>query len=208
MSQLKNIIFDLGGVLINLDFVKSTDAFRDLGFPHFENMFSQFKSDQLFEKLEQGMIGESAFYSVLLKVGKKGITTEQVKFAWNSMLLDFREKSLSFLKELKKNYSLYLLSNTNAIHLNAFNNILKAQIGEASLDPFFVKAWYSHLIGLRKPNADIFEFVLKDGGINAEETLFIDDTKGNIITAQKLGFKTHLLLPGEKIEELSYDVYK
>ena len=65
MGQLKNIIFDLGGVLINLDFVKSTDAFKDLGFPHFENMFSQFKSDQLFEKLEQGMIPEEdAFYSM------------------------------------------------------------------------------------------------------------------------------------------------
>ncbi|MEO8771094.1 MAG: HAD family phosphatase [Ferruginibacter sp.] len=204
MSQLKNIIFDLGAVLINLDFEKSTNAFKELGFPHFENMFSQFKSDQLFEKLEQGMIDESAFYSVLLKVGKKDITAEQVKFAWNSMLLDFREESLSFLKVLKKNYKLYLLSNTNAIHLSAFNKILKAQIGEASLDPFFTKAWYSHLIGLRKPNNDIFEFVLKDGNLKAEETLFIDDTIGNILTAQKLGFKTHLLLPGEKIENLHY----
>jgi putative hydrolase of the HAD superfamily len=204
MSPLKNIIFDLGGVLINLDFAKSTNAFKELGFPHFENMFSQFKADQLFEKLELGVIDEAEFYTVLLKVGKAGITTEQVKFAWNSMLLDFREESLVFLKKLKNSYNLYLLSNTNSIHLNAFNSILKEQVGVASLDPFFTKAWYSHFIGLRKPNDDIFEFVLQDAGLHTEETLFIDDTKGNIVTAEKLGFKTHLLLPGEKIENLNY----
>ncbi|MEO6670013.1 MAG: HAD family phosphatase [Ferruginibacter sp.] len=204
MGQLKNIIFDLGGVLINLDFAKSTNAFKSLGFPHFENMFSQFKADQLFEKLEQGIIDEASFYDVLLKVGKEGTTAEQLRLAWNSMLLDFREDSLHFLNELKKNYKLYLLSNTNAIHLTAFNNILQEQIGQSSLDPYFIKTWYSHLIGLRKPNADIFEFTLKDGGITAADTLFIDDTAGNIIAAEKLGFKTHLLLPGEKIEDLHY----
>ena len=205
MTHLKNIIFDLGGVLINLDFKKSTDAFRELGFPHFENMFSQFKADQLFEKLEKGLISSEDFYTVLRKVGKEGITTEQLQHAWNSMLLDFRVESLAFLSELKKTYNLFLLSNTNAIHLTAFNGILKEQTGLDSLGNFFNRSYYSHLVGLRKPNNDIFEFVLADAGLNINETLFIDDTQDNIETAAKIGFKTHHLLPGEKIENLTYD---
>ena len=205
MTHLKNIIFDLGGVLINLDFKKSTDAFRELGFPHFENMFSQFKADQLFEKLEKGLISPEDLYTVLHKVGKEGITTEQLQHAWNSMLLDFRVESLAFLNELKKTYNLFLLSNTNAIHLTAFNGILKEQTGLDSLGNFFNRSYYSHLVGLRKPNNDIFEFVLADAGLNINETLFIDDTQDNIETAAKMGFKTHHLLPGEKIENLAYN---
>ena len=191
--------------MINLDFKKSTDAFRELGFPHFENMFSQFKADQLFEKLEKGLISSEDFYTVLRKVGKEGITTEQLQHAWNSMLLDFRVESLAFLSELKKTYNLFLLSNTNAIHLKAFNGILKEQTGLDSLGNFFNRSYYSHLVGLRKPNNDIFEFVLADAGLNINETLFIDDTQDNIETAAKMGFKTHHLLPGEKIENLAYD---
>ncbi|MBC7537136.1 MAG: HAD family phosphatase [Ferruginibacter sp.] len=205
MTHLKNIIFDLGGVLINLDFKKSTDEFRALGFLNFENMFSQFKADKLFEKLEKGLINSEDFYTVLLKVGKEGTNTEQLQHAWNSMLLDFRMESLAYLSELKKTYNLFLLSNTNAIHLRAFNNILKEQTGLDSLENFFTKSYYSHLVGLRKPNNDIFEFVLADAGININETLFIDDTKDNIEAAAKMGFKTHLLLPGEKIENLPYE---
>lgn len=204
MSRLKNIIFDLGGVLINLDFSKTTNAFRELGFPHFEEMFSQYKVDQLFGKLEKGEIDTKTFYTVMLKVGNDTITKNEIKSAWNSLLLDFRLESLDFLKELKKEYNLYLLSNTNEIHHEAFNIILKNQIGLDSLDSFFTKSYYSHLIGLRKPNNDVFEFVMKDADLLPEETLFIDDTRTNVIAAKKMGFKTHLLLPGEKIENLKY----
>ncbi|MEO7524022.1 MAG: HAD family phosphatase [Ferruginibacter sp.] len=202
MNQIKNIIFDLGGVLLDLDFTKPPEAFKKLGFPQFESMFSQFKVDQLFEKLEKGMIDEREFYTIMLKVGKEGTTPDQIKFAWNSMLLDFRTESLEYLKKLAPEFNLFLLSNTNSIHLEAVNSILKKQTGLSSLNSFFTKSYYSHFIGLRKPDNNIFEFVAKDAGIQANETLFIDDTKDNIYTAQRLGFKTHLLLPGEKIEKL------
>jgi glucose-1-phosphatase len=204
MTELKNIIFDLGGVLINLDFSKTTHAFNDMGFPNFDHMFSQFKADQLFEKLETGMVSVDDFYTVMLKIGNENITKDLVKNAWNSLLLDFREESLAFLEELKENYNLYLLSNTNKIHYDAFNDILMRQTGHENLDHFFRKCYYSHEMGLRKPNEDIFDFVLSDAGISAGETLFIDDTINNITTAQKMGFKTHHLLPGEKIESIQY----
>lgn len=204
MSELKNIIFDLGGVLIDLDFQKSTENFRKLGFPHFEKMYSQFKVDQLFEKLETGAVSEEEFYTVLLKVGNEGSRAEDIKFSWNSLLLDFRLSSLKFLESLRQQYRIFLLSNTNAIHYTAFNNILLEQTGFSSLEPYFEKTYYSHLIGLRKPNRDIFDFVLNDARISAPETLFIDDTHNNIETAGVMGFKTHLLTPGEMIEDLQY----
>lgn len=207
MSPLKNIIFDLGGVLLDLDFTKPPAAFKDLGFPHFELMYSQFKVDQVFEKLEKGIIDENEFYTIMLKVGKDGTTLEQVKTAWNSMLLGFRKESLAYLKKLNQNFNLFLLSNTNSIHFKAVNNILKEQTGLNSLDSFFTKSYYSHLIRLRKPNDDVYDFVAKDAGINISETLFIDDTEDNIVAAKKMGFKTHHLLPGQKIEELNFSKY-
>ncbi len=204
MGNIKNIIFDLGGVLINIDYDRTTNAFRDLGFPHFEKMYSQFIADQLFEKLEKGKITEEAFYKVMLAVGNRGITATDLKTAWNSMLLDFRKESLAFLKTLKNNHSLFLLSNTNSIHLEAVNVILKTQTGLDSLESLFTKSYYSHLIGFRKPNTDVFDFVLKDADLDPGETFFIDDSANNIETAKKLGFRTHLLLPGEKVEDLNY----
>ena len=206
MSKIKNVIFDLGGVLLNIDFNKTTEAFRKFGFPHFEKMYSQFSVDKLFEKLERGIINPEDFYTVMLKVGNKGLAIEQVKFAWNSLLLNFREESLQFLNQLKKTHNLFLLSNTNAIHFDAFNIILKEQTGFETLDSFFTKTYYSHLIGLRKPDEDIFDFVIENADLAATETLFIDDTAVNINTARKMGFKTHLLVPGEKIERISYDI--
>ncbi|MFT3909667.1 MAG: HAD family phosphatase [Ferruginibacter sp.] len=207
MSALKNIIFDLGNVLIDLDFTKPPAAFKELGFPHFELMYSQFKVDQVFEKLEKGILDEKKFYTIMLKVGKEGTTVDQVKTAWNSMLLDFRKESLAHLKKLRSNFNLFLLSNTNSIHFAAVNMILKKQTGLDSLDSFFTKSYYSHLIGFRKPNSDIYQFVSKDAGINPAETLFIDDIEDNIAGAKKMGFKTHHLLPGEKIEELDLSKY-
>jgi putative hydrolase of the HAD superfamily len=204
MGNIKNIIFDLGGVLINIDYDRTTNAFRDLGFPHFEKMYSQFMADQLFEKLETGKITGEAFYKVMLAVGNRGITATDLKTAWNSMLLDFRKESLDFLNTLKPSHTLFLLSNTNTIHLEAVNVILKAQTGLDSLESLFTKSYYSHLIGFRKPNRDVFDFVLEDAGLDPAETFFIDDSANNIDTAKKLGFKTHLLLPGEKIEGLAY----
>lgn len=204
MAQTKNIIFDLGGVLLNINYGKTLQAFKDLGYTNFEEMYSQYTADVLFEDLETGKIAADDFYNKLLKGKEAQITKPQLAHAWNNMLLDFRTESLQFLKELAQDYQIFLLSNTNEIHLTAFDAILKAQTGLQSIDGFFTKAYYSHRVNLRKPNKNIFEFVLQDAGIAAEETIFIDDSWNNIETAAAMGFKTHLLLPGETIEQLDY----
>ena len=206
MSELKNIIFDLGGVLLNIDYQKTKISFEELGFNHFDQMYSQYSADMLFSDLETGKVTNDHFLAYLVKAADGKINGEQIAAAWNAMLLDFRIPSLHFLEELAKKYKLYLLSNTNAIHLAAFNETFKRETGKPSLDAYFTKAYYSNNVGLRKPNEDIFEFVLKDEGIKADETLFIDDSYNNIETAKKMGFQTHLLQPEEKIENLVYGV--
>lgn len=207
MAALKNIVFDLGGVLININYATTSGKFSDLGFEGFENMYSQFTADRLFTKLETGQISDAEFYKCLAAAHGGDISPQHLKDAWNGMLLDWRKTSLDFLETLGSKYRLFLLSNTNAIHSEAFNRSLKAETGRESIDGLFAKAYYSHLVNLRKPNGDIFEYILKDAGILAGETLFVDDSGNNIETARTLGFRTHLLLPGEMIENLDYKSY-
>ena len=202
MAATKNIIFDLGGVLLNLNYQKTIDAFKNLGIKNFEVMFTQFKADELFERLETGHISEVDFYEAVKKRTAETVSTTDIEKAWNAMLLDFRADSLVFLESLSPQYKIYLLSNTNTIHLRCFQNIFTNQTGHASLDKYFIKSWYSNEVGLRKPHKEIFEFVLQDENLTAEETLFIDDTLINIEGAKTLGFKTHHLLSTEKIEDI------
>ena len=202
MAATKNIIFDLGGVLLDIDYQKTIDAFKKLGLQNFEAMFSQFKADELFEKLETGHVKEADFYSAINTRMETRITNEEIDHAWNALILNFRPASLEVLEKLSGDYKLYLLSNTNSIHLKYFKKLFTKETGKPSLDLYFSKAWYSNEIGLRKPGAAIFEYVLQEENLKAAQTLFIDDTLINIETAQNLGFKTHHLLPAERIELL------
>ena len=200
MTETKNIIFDLGGVLLDIDFQKTIDAFKKLGIENFEEMFSQINADELFEKLETGNITEPDFYSAIKSRTKTNISNAEIDGAWNALILKFRTESLQYLETLSKSYKLFLLSNTNIIHLKYFKQLFTEQTGKPMLDAYFIKAWYSNEVGLRKPGSEIFEFVLQEEKLIAGETLFIDDTLSNIETAQKMGFKTHHLLPTQKIE--------
>ncbi|MDO9373652.1 MAG: HAD family phosphatase [Bacteroidota bacterium] len=202
MAAIKNIIFDLGGVLLNIDYKKTSRAFTDLGVAGFDDLYSQVTANHLFEALETGEISDEAFYAEMAPHCAPDTSVLQMQQAWNRILLDFREGSLEFLKQLRERYNIYLLSNTNSIHLQEFNRILQAQTGEASLDEFFTKSYYSHIMKKRKPYPETYKWVLDDAGIEAEETLFIDDSINNIKGAMVAGLQTHLLLPNEKIEDL------
>ncbi len=202
MERFKNILFDLGAVLIDIDFNKVARAFENLGIEKFEQQFSQLNASRLFENLEMGKISEPEFHKAIQQQTGKSLSATDINNAWNAILMDFRKESMSFLSSLKDKYALYLLSNTNAIHLMKVNEILEKQMGVQDLDIYFHKAYYSHKIGLRKPGKESFQFVLNDANIIAEETFFIDDTLPNILSAQELGFKTHHLLPGERVENI------
>jgi len=203
MATIKNIIFDLGGVLLDIDYHKTAKAFTDLGVQQFDDLYSQANANDLFEALETGTISEDDFYKSLHSCCHPATTRFQMQSAWNAILLNFRVESLSVLEELKKKYNLYLLSNTNQIHHTAFNQILLEQTGKPSLDGYFIKSYYSHLINKRKPYATTYEWVIQDANILAAETLFIDDSINNIIGAKEAGLQTHCLLPHETIQQLS-----
>lgn len=206
MAVIKNILFDLGNVLFSIDYKKTTQAFEQLGYKQFDGMYSQYTANALFEAIETGNITNDDFYQHLQNVNSH-VNKAQIKEAWNSMLLHWRVNSVLHLAALGKKYNLYLLSNTNDIHLTAVNELLQSTLQMDNIDGYFVKAYYSHKIHLRKPHAAVFEFVLNDAKILANETLFVDDSINNIETAQQLGFKTHLLLEEELIENLVYEAY-
>ncbi|MBX2888364.1 MAG: HAD family phosphatase [Ferruginibacter sp.] len=201
MENLKNILFDFGGVLYDLDYHLTIDAFAALGYTGFEDAFSQYKANRFFEDFETGRIDESTFYSTLQAIPAVPPTIPQIKKAWNAMMLGFRMNSLAFLKTLSSKYNLYLLSNTNIIHKRRFDDELFYSTGLSSMDVLFEKAYYSHLIGKRKPHQDVFKYVLGDAEILAEETLFVEDTLPNLESAMQLGFKGLLLKPKELIED-------
>src|SRR6185437_709528 len=111
MQNIENIIFDLGGVLLDIDYNLTRAAFEKLGVTNFDDMYSQANADKLFQKLETGSIDEEEFYTQLNNSTGMNLSTEEIKEAWNAMLLTFREDSLKFLEQLKGKYKIFLLSN-------------------------------------------------------------------------------------------------
>ncbi len=202
MRVPENIIFDLGGVLLDIDYAKTEEAFNKLGYTRFTEMYNQFSANAVFENLETGKISPDSFYEHMLQASEHTVSKEQVTNAWNAMLLDFREPSLQFLEKLAKNHRLFLLSNTNAVHYEAFMKMYAAKFPNKDFHSYFSKAYYSHEIGLRKPGKEVFEFVTGDAGVDPGQTLFIDDSYNNIDGAKKAGLQAHLLLPSESIEKL------
>jgi putative hydrolase of the HAD superfamily len=200
--RVSNIIFDLGGVLLNLDFNRTFQAFEQLGIQDFGRFFQQSFSNPLFAALETGACTPGEFYDGFRKETGLALTNEQIAEAWNAMLLDFRPESMAYLFSLKGKYRIFLLSNTNQIHLEAFRDIHFRQYGNHGFDNHFEKAWYSHELGLRKPNVECYAEVLNRHELAAGETLFVDDTAMNIEGAEKLGIGTLLLEKTGRIEQV------
>ncbi|MCW3462505.1 HAD family hydrolase [Chitinophaga nivalis] len=196
MKGIKNIIFDLGGVILNINYQLTNDAFVNLGVKNFSELYNQFHASNLFNDLETGHISPDAFLAEMHRHVPEGVTDADITAAWNAMLLDFPLQRLQLLQQLRQHYNLYLLSNTNAIHLEAFNQLLQESRGIPSLSTFFDKAYYSHLMGYRKPDAACYQVVLDENGLQPSETVFIDDLLQNIEGAKAVGLHTiHLKAP-------------
>lgn len=195
-APIKNIIFDLGGVFLNIDFQLTNQAFIDLGVIQFNEMFTQHFSNPLFELLETGKINEEEFYTAFRKESKTNLNNEQIKQAWNALLLDFPKERIDWLKSISKKYRIFLFSNTNQIHYDSFIEKFGMQHPGEDFDSLFIKAYYSQNLGLRKPYPESFQAILDEQGLQANETLFIDDTIKNVEAAHELGLQTiHLKSP-------------
>ena len=187
--EIKAIIFDLGGVILEVDYQRTIDAFVALGINDFDAHYNKSVQSGLFDKMETGQLSNDAFLSEL-QLLIPSVSKEQIAQAWNAIIMVFPANRISFLIELKKQYPTFLLSNTNAIHLEYFNQILKRKHQLNSIHDGFHKAYLSHEIRKRKPNTDAFQLILDEQNLNPETTLFIDDLPQHIAAADALGLQT------------------
>lgn len=193
LSTFDTIIFDLGGVVINLDYYKTTRAFEELGLENFGEMYSQAAQTGLFDDFEKGKSSIPYFLNKLIDFLPTGTTANQVVEAWNAMILDFPKENLQLLEELKLSHRTFLLSNTNEIHIQKVHQHLQLVSPHKTLHPYFETVYFSSDVKMRKPDKEIFEFVLKENNLNPATTLFIDDTEQHILGAQKVGIQTYHL---------------
>ena len=204
MKKCKAIIFDLGAVILNINYQNTIDEFTKLGVNNAATFYSKKVQTNLFNQIETGIISSNEFLKALQKETKNA-NIKQVEKAWNAMLLDLPEERLQLIKKQKKNHAIYLLSNTNAIHIDA----IKKQLGKRKWLAFcklFDKMYLSHELGLRKPDIKIFEYILKEQKLKAEEVFFIDDSPQHIAGAKKIGIHCHHLLDDENIITLFPDI--
>ena len=201
MAPVKNILFDLGGVLLNLDVPKTSEAFKHLGITQIDSLFRIGFAASFFKEYETGIISDEEFVERARQLANPGTTNEQIIAAWNVMLLDFPAERVEFLKKLKNKYRLFLFSNTNHIHLLHFHKDFREKYG-FEMDDLFEKAWYSHLIKQRKPDVAAYEYVIKHSNMEAAETLFIDDAQANIEGARLAGLQAFHLTGGKTILDL------
>lgn len=204
MNGIKNIIFDLGGVLLNLDIPKAEETFVKMGAPRFRELFALGHATSFFKDYEVGRINDEAFVDELQKLTGGKHSREEAIAGWNAMLLDFPPARIALLDELRSKYRLFLFSNTNALHLKAFHQKFADNFGGRTLDSLFEKAYYSHLINLRKPDTAAFDYVINDSRLNASETLFIDDALVNIEGARAAGLQGIHLEPGKTIADIAF----
>lgn len=202
-KAINTIIFDLGGVLLNIDYHLTINKFKELGFSDFGNTFSQFKQSNISDLYETGKISSQEFYHHIVKNNE--VLFADFKEAWNALLLDFPQKRYDLLSKLGEDFNLYLCSNTNEMHYNAFQEIVNQY--EDVFEDLFLKAYYSHKIELRKPSSAIFEYMLKENNLNPSEVLFLDDSIQHIEAAKGLGIKT-IHVKDNPVEEIFADWLK
>lgn len=193
---IKNIIFDFGGVLLNIDYMLTEKAFIELGVSNFATLYNQHKASDLFEQLETGKISPDDFYNHFRAISKTNVTNEQIKDAWNAMLLDLPIERIEWLQKIKNKYNIFLYSNTNQIHYDCFINTLNKNLPNNFFETLFIKTYYSHSCGFRKPYPESYLKIIEEQQLNKAETLFIDDTLINIEGAKIAGLQTiHIQTP-------------
>lgn len=205
IKDIRHIILDLGGVILNIDYQATAKAFTELGIQNFSEVYSQALQTSLFDDFETGKIDTPIFVAALQQLAGMPLAEQDIINAWNAMLLDFPLRRLQVLQQLQLHYDMVLLSNTNEIHEAAFNKILNDRHGIPNIGVFFDKVYLSHRVGLRKPDVGIFKRILDDTGFAASQTLFIDDSIQHVEGARKAGIQVIHLEKGMTIED---DIFK
>ncbi len=204
MKNIKAIIFDLGNVILNIKYKNTIDGFKKLGIKNASYFYSKKTQSDIFNQIEEGKITTKEFLLTIQKQTSNA-SIKEIKYAWNSMLLDLPIKRINLLKKLSDDYNIFLLSNTNTIHISEF----KKKIGRKrynQLYNLFDKVYYSYEIGLRKPKSKAFKIILNENKLSPHEVFFIDDSPQHIRAARKLGIHTFQLGNNQDVTTLFPDI--
>lgn len=203
MQKVKNIILDYGNVIFMIDFALVRQAFKSLGIQNVDDFFGHRAQDPIFDAFDRGDISAGEFRDgVRERSQRPDLTDQQIDDAWNALLVGVSASKHEILAYLQSKYRTFLLSNNNEIHYARCMQYLQEKYGIADNSGFFEKTFYSHLMGLRKPDPVIFEHVAEETGIIPEETLFIDDSPQHLESAGKLGFQTILCTKERPLEHI------
>lgn len=199
-APIDTVLLDLGGVLIDVDYQRTARAFHALGFERFEELYSKAQQDHLFDGFETGALSPARFRDRIRELHRMDLTDREIDACWNAMLGTIPAERLALVARLRERYQVLLLSNTNAIHVPAFEAIIARYNGVTDFKELFHGAYYSCEIGLRKPHAEAFHHVLQRHGAAPERTLFIDDSIQHVDGARAAGLQAeHLELASEDV---------
>ena len=201
---VRALVFDLGGVILPIDYDKTRRELLSLAGKTPSLYFSQIEQHPIFDALETGKISEKNFFNEIRNLLGSEAEDRQIENAWNAMLGKLPPQRITFLEKLGTRIPLYLLSNTNSIHKRAFVNQANEAVGYSRFEKVFRKTYFSHEVGLRKPDREIYIQLAAEIRMNPREIWFVDDSKKNVEGAKKSGYQTYWLKPGEKIEHQSF----
>jgi putative hydrolase of the HAD superfamily len=201
VHPITNIIFDLGGVLLDIDPRRTFDRFVQMGINDIDGVMARMQEMNIYANFDTGVKSPERFRDEVREACRMELPDQQIDDAWNALLLDFPAPRVELLKQLKQHYRLYLLSNTNITHYIHYSGELKAVHG-VELHELFDGLYLSFVLGLRKPDREIYDYVLTHGGFNPSETLFIDDSLENIEAARNSGIRGIHLNHGMEVTAL------
>jgi len=201
MKQIKNLIFDLGGVILDINPQLTIEAFRKMGLDRVPEKEAEELQVNILHKVEKGASTPEEFRNNIRQIIGNHVSDLSIDNAWTAMIIDMPVERIRYLETLKKSYRTFLLSNTNEIHRELFHRMFQNDNGYSFYE-LFEKNYYSHQMGLRKPDPEIYRVVLEENGLIPQETLFIDDMQINTEAAKSLGMHVLLLEPGTLLEAL------
>ena len=204
-GKIKNIIFDMGGVLLDLDRARCVGAFAAIGFPQAEQMLSNYTQTGIFGDLERGKVGPGEFFDYVRRETGRPLTDGQITDALNQFIVGLPVYKLQMLLDLRRRFKIYMLSNTSAVMMPNIKAVCFTQQGLA-FDDYFDRAFLSYEMGEIKPAEDIFHTMIERGGMEPSECLFIDDGQANVEAAARLGFATYLAKDQEDFRHIFDDL--
>ena len=199
---IKNIIFDLGGVIYDIRYENIADKFRSYGVTDFEKLYSKAFQTDTIDLFEEGKISVEEFRDYLRNLTSLPLTDSQIDEAWNAILIGIPKERLELLGMLRLKYNIFLYSNTNKINYDKFTSELNAKYGFDVFEVTFKKAYFSQILQIRKPKPEGFQAIVLEQQLNPSETLFIDDSPQHIEAARKVGLHAYHLIGGETLEQL------